>query len=269
MPRVSVVVPTRNSIRTIAACLASVRAQAGAGVELIVVDNHSTDGTAEAARAVADRVETFGPERCAQRNEGARIATGGILVFVDSDMVLSPGVAASCVTAIDEGAAGVVIPEESFGAGFWAACKRVERTCYENVPWMEAARAFRRDAFERVGGYDETLVSGEDWDVSGRVAAVGPIARIDDRILHDEGRLTLGRTLSKKWYYGSRFRAYANKSEHDAPRSRQTGVIARYGLFARRLDLFVAHPLAFVGAVFLKTAEFAAAWLGMTFGRSV
>lgn len=269
MPLVSVIVPTRNSARTLAACLASVRAQAGVPVELIVVDNGSTDGTLDLARAVADRVEPFGPERSAQRNAGARLATGDVLAFVDSDMVLPPDAMASCAAAIAAGAAGAVMPEESFGVGFWAACKRVERACYEGVPWMEAARAFRRDAFERAGGYDETMDAGEDWDLSARVASFGPIARVAARVRHDEGRLTLWRAVSKKWAYGRRFRAYAERPAHAAARARQTGIRARYGLFARRADLLAAHPAAFAGMLLMKTAEFAAARLGLAWSRVV
>ncbi len=72
MTTVSFVVPTRNSARTIAACVMSLRKQSYADVEIVVVDNDSTDGTAQrAAAAGADRVVVAGPERCAQRNRGA------------------------------------------------------------------------------------------------------------------------------------------------------------------------------------------------------
>ena len=66
MTTVSFVVPTRNSARTITACVNSLRAQAYPDVEIVVVDNESTDGTADRARlAGADLVVIAGPERCA------------------------------------------------------------------------------------------------------------------------------------------------------------------------------------------------------------
>ena len=58
---VSVVVPTRNNSRTIHACLASVRAQTHQHLELIVVDNHSTDDTREVAARYADVLDIAGP----------------------------------------------------------------------------------------------------------------------------------------------------------------------------------------------------------------
>ena len=60
---VSVVVPTRNSARTIERCLRSIRAQSHPEVELIVVDNDSDDATPELAVGIADLVLHAGPER--------------------------------------------------------------------------------------------------------------------------------------------------------------------------------------------------------------
>ena len=58
---------------------------------------------------------------------------------------------------------------------------------------MEAARAFRRGAFESVGGYDEALNAGEDWDLSERVTrSGGAMGRIKAELIHDEGRVGLG-----------------------------------------------------------------------------
>src|ERR1700733_4303935 len=85
---VSVVVTTRNSGQTLEACLRSIRRQAYEPTELVVVDNHSTDGTVEIARRYADHVATIGPERSAQRNHGATLASGALLLFIDADMVL-------------------------------------------------------------------------------------------------------------------------------------------------------------------------------------
>ena len=98
MTTVSFVVPTCNSARTIAACVLSLRTQTYPDVEIVVVDNESTDDTAERApSAGADRVITAGPERCAQRNRGARDSPGEIVVFIDSDMVMEPALAAQIV----------------------------------------------------------------------------------------------------------------------------------------------------------------------------
>ena len=82
--RVSLIVPARNSARTLAACLESCRTQTHSDVEVIVVDNSSTDGTVEIAQALADLTFDQKLERSAQRNRGAAESTGDIVVFIDS-----------------------------------------------------------------------------------------------------------------------------------------------------------------------------------------
>jgi glycosyltransferase involved in cell wall biosynthesis len=264
---VSVIVPTRNSARALEACLRSVRAQGYAPIELIVVDNASTDGTQAIAARHADLSFGFGPERSAQRNEGARRAKGEFVVFIDSDMVLTENVMAACVNAMPPGVAGVVIPEESFGEGFWAQCKKLERSFYVGVSWMEAARFFRRADVLAAGGYDETLVSGEDWDLSQRMERRGTVSRIADLIFHDEGRLTLGATLRKKSYYAKAFAKYAAKREHAGSAAKQTGILSRYWLFLSRPGKLFAHPLIGFGMLFMKTCEFAAGAAGYASAR--
>jgi glycosyltransferase involved in cell wall biosynthesis len=206
--RVTVVVPTRRAARTLAACLRSLQQQTHVPVEIVVVDNHSDDATFAIARSFADRVETLGPERSAQRNAGARWGSGDVVVFIDADMVLEPGVLAQAAAALaDESVAAVVIPERSFGVGIWARAKAFEKLLVDGDPAVEGARAVRRCDFEAVGGYDERLDAFEDWDFSDRVVAArgGHLARTRACIWHDEGRLRLRGTYAKKRYYGAMF----------------------------------------------------------------
>ncbi|MER3410477.1 MAG: hypothetical protein C4306_10395 [Thermoleophilia bacterium] len=160
--RVSIIVPTRNAARTIQACLASMRAQTYGDVEIVVVDNGSTDGTLDVAGELAQRVLSAGPERSAQRNAGAAAATGEFLVFIDADMRLSPRVAEEVVAVFRSEASleALVIPECSVGKGLWARCRALEKEVYLGDAAVEAARAFRREAFEAAGGYDEEIDGG-------------------------------------------------------------------------------------------------------------
>src|SRR5258706_16215433 len=123
-PLVSIIVPTHNSAKTIAQCLSSVREQTYQPIELIVVDNWSTDGTVDIARHWCDSVEVFGQERSAQRNRGASLAQGDYLFFVDSDMRLTPNVVRSCLDVLaNMDAPAAVVPEQSSGDGFLAKCR--------------------------------------------------------------------------------------------------------------------------------------------------
>lgn len=257
--RVSVVVPTRNSARTLKACLTSVCAQTHGNVELIVVDNYSTDESREIAERFTDLVVVLGPERSAQRNRGARVASGEFLFFVDGDMTISPTVAEEIAREFDRDAAvqSLVVPLQSVGDNFWARCRALEKDLYIGDPDMEGARAFRRAAFEHVGGYDERLHAGEDWDLSERVvAAWGVSGRTRAGLIHDEGRVNLGELLAKKRYYGQTLGRYVRKHPGSALRK-----LVRLA-FVRNSRVLMRDPLLGMGLVFLKALELVSALAG-------
>jgi glycosyltransferase involved in cell wall biosynthesis len=252
--RVSFVVPTRNSERTIVACLAPLRDQTHSNVERIVVDNFSTDDTRLLAAPLADQVVVAGPERSAQRNIGAAAATGGILVFLDSDMRPPRNLAYEIVRGLDSALPdALILPEISVGEGFWARCKRLEKLVYMGDSSVEAARAFRAPSFWAVGGFDEGLHAGEDWDLSDRLRESGrAIGRAAVTVTHDEARLSLVADLRKKYYYGKGLRTYFRKS-----RRQVLPKLVRVA-FIRKRKLLLRHPLLAAGLVIMKGLELAA-----------
>ena len=258
LPLVSIIVPTKNSAQFLDACLLSIKEQTYRNIELIVVDNFSTDGTQEIARKYTDKVFEIGPERCTQRNHGAEHATGEYIVFIDSDMKLSPRVVESCTEAMkNNNFKGVIIPEESFGVGFWAQCKKLERSFYVGVDAIEASRFFRLPDFKSVGGYNELLVSGEDWDLSDRIELLGPHTRIQDYIYHNEGRINLYKTLKKKCYYAQKAGAYLTQTNTVVTAiKRRQGIFGRYILFFKQPFKLFRNPLYGLGMLCMKTSEF-------------
>jgi glycosyltransferase involved in cell wall biosynthesis len=262
---VSVIVPARNSADTIGACLRSIRDQSYEQVELIVVDNGSSDGTPLIASEIADRVLDTGPERSAQRNAGARAASGEYLVFIDSDMLLREDVIGDCVAEAEAGADAVVIPEVSFGVGFWARCKALERSCYHGDETIEAARFFRREMFLRVDGYDETIPFGpEDWDIHERVrSAGGRIERAKAMIDHDEGALAFGELMARKYYYGKATERYIRN--HGRLATRQLTVLRP--AFLRHWRTLARHPLTAAAMLVMKACELTAGAAGLLVAR--
>jgi glycosyltransferase involved in cell wall biosynthesis len=262
-PLVSVIVPTRNSATTLEACLSSIRNQEYPRIELVVIDRDSTDTTKEIAAKYADLVLNHGPERSAQRNHGVEKASGEFVVIIDSDMVLSKKVIGACIEKMaDEKVGGIIIPEESFGKGFWAQCKRLERSYYVGIDWIEAARFFRRDLYLHVGGYDTDMVSGEDWDLSRRIGKVSDIARVDTFIYHNEGRLNLRKTLQKKYYYAGLAKGFLQKNNVGSNFTAKEGPLYRYKLFFSKPGKLLKNPVLGVGMLFMKTSEYAAGAAG-------
>jgi glycosyltransferase involved in cell wall biosynthesis len=256
-PLVSVIVPTYNSAKFLGECLDSIKNQTYQNIELIVVDNNSTDNTKEIARKYTEKVFNKGPERSAQRNYGVEQSQGEYVAIIDSDMQLSEKVIEKAVAKIQaDNAVGIIIPEESFGEGFWAQCKKLERSFYVGVEWMEAARFFRKNAFIQAGGYDANMISGEDWDLSQRIEKIGEIGRINEFIFHNEGKISLWKTIRKKFYYAQQFSAYLKKNEKSGKTNSQTGIMSRYGLFFSHPIKLFRNPFLGLGMLFMKTCEF-------------
>lgn len=270
-PIVSVIVPTKNSASTLDKCLASLRSQTYDNIEIIVVDNFSGDDTPTIAKKYTKKFYSKGPERSPQRNYGVSKAKGKFVAIIDSDMILSPNVVAECVEKIEKKPqiAGIVIPEESFGEGFWAECKKLERSFYVGIPYMEAARFFKKSSYVSIGGYSETMISGEDWDLSQKIERLGSIDRIKSFIYHNEGRISLWKAVSKKYYYAQKFIRYKESNEGSRKVTKQTSIISRYRLFFSKPKKLFQHPLLGVGMLFMKTCEFGFGAVGYLKSRIV
>lgn len=258
-PLVSVVVPTRDAARTVARCLASLRAQTWPALELLVVDNWSQDGTWEVAGRLADVAVRAGPERSAQRNLGARRARGEWVLWVDADMVLPPDAVERSLAAARAAEAGAVfLPEASTGDGFWARCRALERRCYTGEPRIEAPRLVRADILAAVGGFDPANTGTEDAALRNRLVAGGvKLAWADTVVEHDEGRLRLGAAVRKRFFYGHSLPAY-HRAHPGAVAAQARGILAAYW---RHRRLLAADPAHAAGLVVLRACELAA-WAG-------
>ncbi len=256
-PLVSVIVTTKNNADTIGACLSSIRDQTYRGIELIVTDNHSTDDTRAIATRFTEHVFTVGPERSAQRNFAAKYAHGDYIAIIDSDMELSPDVIAECVANITEETRALIIPEESFGIGFWAECKKLERSFYHGIDWIEAPRFFDKFLYERVGGYDESMAGGEDWDLHARIKQQTNVGRISALIMHNEGPLTLKEIVRSRRYYAKGFSKYLAKPDvKTAERSGAKQALGVYRLLLSKPARLFRRPHVGVGVLTMKTVEF-------------
>jgi GT2 family glycosyltransferase len=264
-PLVSVVVPTRDAGRTIETCLRSIRAQTWPALELIVVDNGSTDATWAVARRHADLVLRGGPERSAQRNLGIGHAAGEWVCYVDADMELRPDVVERAVRAGETThAVGVAIPEESVGPGFWTRCRALERRCLRDEPDLLWPRLVRTSYLRDTGGFAVWLTGTEDAELHRRMIAAGaPIALADGLILHHEGRLTLGGLARKRLYYGRGLLAY--RRAHPGALTAQARAVARATWRQRRR--LAAEPVVAAGIAVMRAVELAAYLAGAVAGR--
>lgn len=215
-PRVSVILPCRDAAEFLRDAIESVLAQRYAAVEPILVDDGSRDGSWAIARSYGDRVLAVrqdGRGACHARNRGARLATGRFLMFLDADDALAPDAVGALVAALGERGDRVAVCAWSWlvrAGSRW----RVVRGLAPSPPGGDAfagwlggwyappcAVLWPREAFERTGGWDESVLADQDGDLMlralaagvGIVAATGGHAYYRD---HGATRLSISKDIS-------------------------------------------------------------------------
>lgn len=263
---VSIIITTKNEARCIEDLLESIQKQSYSCIEIILVDNHSTDLTREVSKRYTPHIFTKGPERSTQRNFGASKANGVYLLFLDADMTLGTSVIAECILKMQgKNVAAVIIPEISFGTTFWAKVKAFERSFYVGDDGIEAARFFRKSVFQSAGGFDEEITGPEDWELSDRVRGRYSISRIKSHILHNEGSLGFFELMKKKYYYGKKTLVYLKKTEQTNLLSAKTLFFLRKSFYKRPMQI-VAHPVLFCAMIVMLTSELFAGIIGVIVG---
>ncbi len=199
-PAISVVVPAFNRETTLSATLDALQAQTFADWEAIVVDDGSADGTAALAESYAARDARIRVQRQANggvsraRNAGIALARAPWLFFLDADdWVVAPAFALLLAAAAADPQADAVyggyVRVDDAGRELARQLPRHEpdlfplfaRTCAISIHTC----IVKRELVQRAGGFDETLVTCEDWDLWQRVARLGArFAAIPDYIAY-------------------------------------------------------------------------------------
>lgn len=257
---VSVIVPTKNSERAIARCLISVKNQTYHKIEIINIDNNSTDKTKEIARKYA-KVYNKGPERTFQRNFGAKKARGEYLFFIDSDMELTPNIVKECVKLASKYDA-IIIEENNIGSTFWSRCRSFEKKMYIGDEDIVAARFFRKKVFESLGGYDEELLLNEDISLHQTIKSEGyKIGRIKSFLNHYEDD-TFIEIIRTSFFYGQSLHKFMKKHPLYGVKY---NTLSRLKAYAKNWRLFLKEPIYGAGSVIRKFIEYIFAFAGMMY----
>lgn len=192
---ISVVIPTRDRLPLLAQTLHTVLAQK-VNLEVIVVDEASTDGTAAwltrhhdpRVRAIRHE-EPLGP--AGARNAGAAVAAGGWLAFVDDDDLWLPDKLELQVAAAEDASAAWVYSGALDVTSEPRLLRVTEPTATEvaRLPWRNVVPGggsnvvVDREAFQAVGGFDPGLPPVEDWDLWIRLSRIASPAVIHEPLM--------------------------------------------------------------------------------------
>ena len=212
---ISVIVPAYNAAATLAECLAALHKQSRAPDEIIVVDDGSTDRTAELARASGARVlqqPNRGP--AAARNLGVQNARGDLILFTDADCAPAPDWVAQMLAPFADagisGAKGVYrTRQKSWTARFAQAeyedkYDRMRR--YATIDFIDTySAAYRRAVYLANDGMDLSFprASGEDVEFSYRLAQRGfKLVMLPSAVVYHNHPATLFKYLRRKFFVG-------------------------------------------------------------------
>lgn len=187
-PLVSIIIPAYNEEDYIAQCLKSITAQSYKPLEIIIIDDGSSDKTTEVVKKF--KVEVLkqnhkGPGSA--RNLGASHAKGEILVFVDSDMTFDKNFVTDLTSPILKGETIGTFSKNEMNANsknVWSTCWNINRNWprdrlipldYPNI--SPVFRAILKTKFDGVGGFSTTGEYTDDWSLSRKLGIKSTLAK--------------------------------------------------------------------------------------------
>lgn len=267
-PLVSVIITTKNEERNIANCLKSILQQTYPSdkIEIIVVDNNSTDRTKEIAKKYTDNVynlfdfvssDNVRNYRGAQLNLGVKKSKGEIIFFPDADMTFDKDLIWEAVKLFKRFDA-LYVPEFVCGKGLFGKIRNFERSFY-NTTCVDAVRFVKKELFVKVGGFDEKNITfgPDDWDFTKRVKKeTEKISITENKIYHHEERMSWKKYLDKKSKYANTFDGYVAKwGKDDEDIKKQLSFYYRFfGVFLEndKWKKLIKHPILTLGMFALR-----------------
>ncbi len=265
---VSVIIPVYNEEKLIAQCLASLEKQSVKNIEIIVVDDGSTDSSKSIAKKFDITIlkqHHKGPGNA--RNLGAKNAKGEILVFVDADMTFDKHFIRDLTKPIFEKTAIGTFSKNEMVANKnnrWSVCWNINRNVPKDRMLSESYpneapvyRAILKSEFDKVNGFETSGAYTDDWSLSEKLGQKSTIA--PGAIYYHSNPSTArevwlqARWIGKnKFLTGSAMRKVKSIFIYSLPMSLP---IAIYKAILRRYPLFIFFKLLYDMAITFSVAE--------------
>jgi len=263
-PKVSIIIPTYNSEKTLFQCLKSVYSQSYPFYEVIIVDNYSTDGTLDIAKKFGAKIIQAKSNPATARNIGIANSTGKYVLFLDADQILSPSVTKECVEKCEKEEANMAkIPEVFIGKSFWSQCSALWKNCYQTSvkdKFQGEPRFFVKNRVIQAGMFNEILLWAEDYELYNRMKKFRfKETRCKSVIFHIEPN-SVKKILLKLFRYGKSMPHYSKSTRQKFfPWIVKNSVLTFMNVLAKRST----NPLVTIGCIVLLFLKVNAIMLGL------
>lgn len=262
---VSVIIPTKNSQKFLCRCLDSIKNQTYKNIEIIVVDNNSADTTKDIAIKYTGLVYNFGSERSAQVNFGVKKSKGKFVYKVDSDFVLDKDVVKQCVDEIKSGFDAIVVhntPDEK--VSWIAKIRKFEVDMYKYDITHSSARFLVKEVYRKVGGFNERITAGEDYDFQNKLNREGyKTGFIEAEALHLGEPTSFWNHMKKYYDYGKDFANYQKENKKES--KEQLGFLRE--VYIKNWKKFITHPILALSFIMYNIIKFSFGGLGLLVGK--
>jgi glycosyltransferase involved in cell wall biosynthesis len=218
-PKISVVVPVRNSASKIARCLHAISNQSIKPYEIIIVDGHSSDSTIEVAKRFPVTVifEDYGTVGGA-RQVGTDYAHGDYIAFTDADCIPQKEWLYNLITEFDSNIVGVGGGTCNIGSGLWeesialaldtflGSGNSVQNRLLKKKKFVKSISGcncmYRKKDIIAIGGYNTSLSINEDTELNLRLRKIGNLLYTPNAIVFHQQERTLGEFLNRIFLFG-------------------------------------------------------------------
>jgi glycosyltransferase involved in cell wall biosynthesis len=264
-PLISIIIPTYNSTKFLTRCLDSVINQTYKNIEIIVVDNNSSDNTKVIAKKYTDKVFNKGPERSAQTNFGVSQAKGEYVYKVDSDFVLDKNVVEECVAKIQEGFDAIVVHNSPDTRISWIAkIRKFEVDMYKYDITHSAARFLKTSVYTAIGGNNEKITAAEDYDFQNKLNKNGyKTGFVEAEALHLGEPTDILAHMKKYYWYGKDMVNYEKANEVES----KTQLSFIRPVYIKNWKKFAQHPLMGLAFIAYNICKYAFGGMGFLVGK--
>ena len=264
-PLVSIIVPTKNSAKFLDQCLLSIKNQTYENIEIIVVDNFSSDNTVQVAKKYTKKIFKKGNERSTQVNFGVKQARGEYVYKVDSDFLLNKNIVKQCLQKIKHGYDAIVVHNSPDVKVSWIAkIRKFEVDMYKYDLTHASARFLKKPIYIKLGGYNEKITAGQDYDLQNKINRANyKTAFVNAEAIHLGEPKSFWKHLLKYYDYGNNFVIYQQINKEES--KKQLSFFRK--VYFKNWRKFIKQPILGIGFIFYNICKYSFGGAGFLTGK--